>query len=92
MICVLRGGFTVVERTLIDQERSDAVLEIRRQFQSVMEEEFCRIVEENLERKVTAYVSQVHTNPDFAVEIFAVEELDKELVAQHSVDVDPNPS
>jgi uncharacterized protein YbcI len=73
VICILRGGFTTVERTLIDQGNVDAVYNMRRSFQTVMEEQFTEIVEEATGRRVIAYMSQIHQNPDLAVEIFMLE-------------------
>jgi uncharacterized protein YbcI len=83
VICVLRGGFTTVERTLIDQDRADAVLQIRHTFQSALEGEFRRVVEDALERNVTAYISAVHTNPDIAVELFMLEPSEERAIARH---------
>jgi uncharacterized protein YbcI len=83
VICVLRGGFTTVERTLVDQGRTDAVLEIRRTFQYALEDEFRGVVEKALGRKVLAYVSEVHSDPDFAVEIFIVEPSAEKGAARH---------
>jgi uncharacterized protein YbcI len=73
VISILRGGFTTVERTLIDQGNADAVYAMRRSFQGVMEEQFTAVVEEATGRKVIAYMSQIHENPDLAVEIFVLE-------------------
>jgi len=73
VVCILRGGFTTVERTLIDQGNVDAVYDMRRSFQMVMEEQFTAIVEGATGRKVIAYMSQIHQNPDLAVEIFVLE-------------------
>ncbi len=73
VICILRGGFTTVERTLIDDGKSDAVYTIRRSFQQAMEEQFTEVVEQATGRKVIAYMSQIHANPDLAVEIFVLE-------------------
>jgi uncharacterized protein YbcI len=73
VVCVLWGGFTTVEATLIDQGRADAVLEIRRTFQSAMESQSKDVIEQALDRKVVAYLSQVHTDPDFAIELFMLE-------------------
>jgi uncharacterized protein YbcI len=73
VICMLRGGFTVVERTLIDEGRAEAVHDVRRVFQASMEERFTRIVEEATGRRVIAYMSQIHSDPDIAVEIFVLE-------------------
>lgn len=88
VICVLRGGFTTVERTLIDQDRSNAVLQIRREFQSALETEFRSVVEAALDRKVIAYVSQVHTNPDLAIELFMLEPSQRTEIARHEHRVD----
>jgi uncharacterized protein YbcI len=75
VICILRGGFTTVERTLIDQGNVDTVHEMRHSFQVVMEEQFTAVVEEATGRHVIAYMSQIHTGPDLAVEIFVLEPL-----------------
>jgi uncharacterized protein YbcI len=89
VICVLRGGFTTVERTLAEQGRADAVLDIRRTFQEALEGEFRAVVEQSLGRKVLAYVSQAHTDPDFAVEIFMLEPSPEKVVAHHEQDLGP---
>ena len=73
IVCMLHGGFTPVERTLIDSGDSDAVRSMRQSFQRAMEDEFRGTVEELTGRKVVAYLSQVHTNPDIAVELFVLE-------------------
>jgi uncharacterized protein YbcI len=72
-ICVLEGGFTIVERTLVEAGEASAVHDIRRRFQAVMKEQFTGVVEEALGRRVRAYMSQVHTDPDIAVEMFMLE-------------------
>lgn len=73
IITVLSGGFTKVERTLIDRDEADSVLNIRRKFQSAMEVEFRAVVEEATGRTVAVYMSQVHVNPDVAIEFFQLE-------------------
>jgi len=73
VMCMLKGGFTTVERTLIDDNRSEDVERIRRSFQRAMEPRFTEVVEDATGRSVIAYMSQVHTNPDMAVEIFVLE-------------------
>jgi uncharacterized protein YbcI len=73
IVCMLHGGFTAVERTLIDSGESDAVYSMRHSFQRAMEAEFRGVVEKLTRRKVVAYLSQVHTNPDIAVELFVLE-------------------
>jgi uncharacterized protein YbcI len=87
VICVLEGGFTIVERTLIDAGESSAVHDMRRRFQSVMKSQFSGVVEEALDRRVRAYMSQVHTNPDIAVELFMLEPTGEPVVAEHELKV-----
>jgi uncharacterized protein YbcI len=73
VICLLQGGFTIVEKTLIEDGRKEAVQDIRRSFQAAMEEHFKAAVERAMDRKVIAYMSQVHTDPDISAELFVLE-------------------
>ena len=73
VVCILQGGFTTVERTLLDTGDVESVYQMRRSFQQAMEEEFRRIVEEATGRTVIAYMSSIHVDPDLAVEIFVLE-------------------
>jgi uncharacterized protein YbcI len=73
VICVLWNGFTTVEETLIGRGERLAVEGFRRTFQSAMEQQFTEVVENATERKVLAYLSQVHAEPDVAVELFLLE-------------------
>jgi len=86
VICILRGGFTTVERTLIDQGNVDAVYDIRRSFQTVMEDQFTAIVEEATGRHVIAYMSQIHLNPDLTVEIFVLEPAEEDAAGLPDVE------
>jgi uncharacterized protein YbcI len=73
VLCLLEGGFTIVERTLIDIGRDGVVRDLRHNFQLAMQEQFTEVVENRLDRRVVAYLSQVHTDPDIAVELFMLE-------------------
>ena len=73
VVCILRGGFTTVERTLLDTGEAEAVYQMRRSFQQAMEDEFRRIVEDATGRRVIAYMSSIHVDPDMAVELFMLE-------------------
>jgi uncharacterized protein YbcI len=88
VICVLEGGFTIVERTLIEAGEETAVHDIRRRFQAVMKAQFSGVVEKALGRTVRAYMSQVHTDPDIAVELFMLEPAGEPGVAQHLLEVE----
>jgi uncharacterized protein YbcI len=73
VISILEGGFTTVEETLIAEGQSNAVHDMRRSFQAAMEERFRDVVENATGRHVIAYMSQTHTDPDLAVELFVLE-------------------
>lgn len=73
LVCVLREGLTPVEMTLVARGRSEQVLALRRSFQDVMGPEFRSVVEDVLGRRVEAFMSQAHIDPDIAVEIFFLE-------------------
>jgi uncharacterized protein YbcI len=75
VVSILKGGFTTVERTLADTGQVESVYQMRRTFQQVMEDEFRQVVEDATGRKVIAYMSTVHVDPDLAVELFVLEPL-----------------
>jgi len=92
VIVVLEGGFTTVERTLIEEHDVEAVLQVRRSFQRAMENQFTEIVENALGRTVIAYMSQINADPDLAVELFVLEpgEGAEKLVGEYGEVVEPH--
>jgi uncharacterized protein YbcI len=87
VICLLEGGFTTVERTLIADGNSDAVHNIRRSFQATMEAPFKDVVETASNRKVLAYMSQTHTSPDLAAELFVLEPQEASVAREHREEI-----
>jgi uncharacterized protein YbcI len=83
VVCILKGGFTRVERTLVETGQTESVYQMRRTFQQVMEDEFRRVVEEATGRKVIAYMSTVHVDPDLAIELFVLEPLNGDEDVHH---------
>ena len=73
VLCLLEGGFTIVERTLIEIGRDQVVRDLRHNFQLAMQDQYTEVIESRLGRRVVAYMSQVHTDPDIAVELFMLE-------------------
>ena len=73
VIAFLEDIYTPVERTLIDAGNQAAVKEARQAFQMAMGPTFSEAVEEITGRKVIAFMSQVHFDPDMAAEIFVLE-------------------
>jgi uncharacterized protein YbcI len=94
VVCVLYGGFTTVERTLIEEHDVETVLQVRRSFQRAMEHHFTEVVEGALGRKVIAYMSQIHADPDLAVELFvlAPHEDGDEIVGEHGETIESHDS
>jgi uncharacterized protein YbcI len=68
--------YTPVERTLIDAGMQDSVRETRHAFQQAMRERFSQAVEEIMGRRVVAFMSQVHFEPDMSAELFVLESQD----------------
>lgn len=91
VLCLLEGGFTIVERTLIDIGRDEVVRDLRHNFQLAMQEQFTEVVETRLNRHVVAYLSQVHTDPDIAVELFMLEPTESPADAEHTHELPPEP-
>ena len=87
VLCLLEGGFTIVERTLIDTGRDQIVRDLRHNFQLAMQDQYTDVVESRLGRKVVAYLSQVHTDPDIAVELFMLEPGDQGIVAEFTLEI-----
>ena len=73
VVCVLEDIYMPVERTLLEAGEVDAVKETRLAFQRAMETRFVDAVEEIMARKVRAFMSQVHVDPDISCEIFVLE-------------------
>jgi uncharacterized protein YbcI len=70
VVCVLTDIFTPVERTLIDAGESDHVRRTRAIHQVALEETYKQRMAEVIGRPLIAYLSTIHIEPDFAVEIF----------------------
>lgn len=76
VVCLLRGGYTRVEQTLLDNERGDAVIEQRMAFQEVMNPRFQEVVAEATGRKVVGFMSGNHQDPDLICEVFVLDSTD----------------
>src|SRR3954447_23422690 len=73
VVCLMRGGFTKAEETLIESGRADLVHEQRGEFQMALQEEFTAAISEVMGRPVTAFMSNSHVDPPLIVEIFVLE-------------------
>jgi uncharacterized protein YbcI len=70
---LLADTLTNGERKLVESGRADRVIQLRHDYQLIMRDGLVGIVERELDRKVIAFMSQNHINPDLAVEIFVLE-------------------
>ena len=75
VVVVMRGsGFTPLEQTIMDSGEPDRVIAMREDFQRVMARRYKDTIEELTGRKVLAFLSQAHVEPDITMEIFFVDE------------------
>jgi uncharacterized protein YbcI len=73
-VMVLLGDvLTKGEHRLVEEGQADHVLETRRRYQRAMRDDLVSMVEDAVGRKVVAFMSDNHLNPDLAVEIFVLE-------------------
>jgi uncharacterized protein YbcI len=70
---VLQDTLTKGERTLVAGGKQDVVQRTRYAHQQVMGDELTALVETAVERKVIAFLSANHFDPDVAVEFFLLE-------------------
>jgi uncharacterized protein YbcI len=73
VVTILRGGFTHAEKTLYQAGKGDIVEEGRRAMQAVFEREMRAAVERLTGRRVEAFMSTNHHQPDISVEMFVLE-------------------
>ena len=76
VVCVLRGGFTRVERTLLEGGREDSVIQQRMDFQDLMRKRFEKVVEDATGRRVIGFMSGNQQEPDMMCEVFVLEPSD----------------
>ena len=70
VVCVLRGGFSRVEQTLLDGGRGPAVIRQRMEFQELMRDRFVAVIEDATGRRVIGFMSGNQQHPDMMCEVF----------------------
>jgi uncharacterized protein YbcI len=78
VVVLMRGGFTRVEETLLREGRGEAVTRQRGDFQAVMHDRFSEVIQDELGRKVIAFMSASHQDLDLLAEMLLLEPLDAE--------------
>lgn len=70
---IVADPLTKGETKLVENGHSERVLELRHEFQQVMRDDLVAVVERELDRKVIAFMSDNHIDPDYGVETFVLE-------------------
>jgi len=83
VVCVLRGGFSRVEETLLEGGRGVAVIQQRMEFQEVMRERFTSVIEHATGRTVIGFMSGNQQHPDLMCEVFILAPTD--LIDEHEI-------
>ena len=74
IVVVMRGsGFTPLEQTIMDSGEPERIVAMREDFQRVMAKRYEQTIEELTGRKVLAFLSQAHVEPDITMEIFFID-------------------
>jgi uncharacterized protein YbcI len=72
---VLRDTLTKGERSLVADGRAELVMDMRKAYQYTMRTDLVGAVEEITRRKVIAFMSDNHIDPDIAIESFVLQPL-----------------
>jgi len=83
VVCLLRGGFSRVEETLLEGGRGASVIQQRMEFQDVMRERFEGIIEHATGRRVIGFMSGNQQSPDIMCEVFILAPTD--LLDHHEI-------
>jgi uncharacterized protein YbcI len=70
VVCLLRGGFSRVEQTLLEGGRGASVIQQRMEFQDLMRERFEGVIEAATGRRVIGFMSGNQQSPDIMCEVF----------------------
>ena len=81
VVCLLRGGFTRVEQTLLEGGRGASVIQQRMEFQELMRQRFEAVIEGATGRRVIGFMSGNQQDPDMMCEVFILAPTD--LVDDH---------
>lgn len=90
VVCLLRGGFTRVERTLMEGGREDSVIQQRMDFQDLMRQRFEKVIEDATGRRVIGFMSGNQQDPDLMCEVFILGPSD--LIEDDEIRTAPLPS
>jgi uncharacterized protein YbcI len=84
VVCLLRGGFSRVEQTLLEGGRGASVIHQRMEFQELMRDRFEAVIEQATGRPVIGFMSGNQQDPDIMCEVFILAPTD--LVDDHEIE------
>src|SRR3954447_3784331 len=70
VVVLLEDTLTKGERSLVNRGRADAVIQMRQSYQEAMHEELVGVIQQLTGRRVTAFMSTNHADPDYGLEAF----------------------
>jgi len=70
VVCLMRGGFSQVEKTLLEGGRGSAVIQQRMEFQDLMRDRFEAVIKAATGRDVIGFMSGNQQGPDIMCEVF----------------------
>jgi uncharacterized protein YbcI len=73
IVCVMGAALTKGEHSLVQDGKAEVVLYGRRAFQETIRADAISVVQELSGRRVIAFMSNNHIDPDVAVEVFILE-------------------
>jgi uncharacterized protein YbcI len=85
IVCVMGATLTKGEQSLVKGGRQDVVLRGRRAFEDMMHADAVAVVQELSGRRVAAFMSHSHIDPDLAVEIFVLEPRARQVTEETDV-------
>jgi uncharacterized protein YbcI len=83
VVCLLRGGFSRVEQSLLEGGRGSSVIQQRMDFQDLMRERFEAVIEDATGRRVIGFMSGNQQDPDIMCEVFIL--APTALVDEHEI-------
>ena len=90
VVCLLRGGFSQVEQTLLEGGRGSAVIQQRMEFQDLMRDRFEAVIEAATGRDVIGFMSGNQQGPDIMCEVFILAPTD--LLDDNGAAAQPSPA
>ena len=81
VVVLLGETLTKAERSLVKGGKAERVLSLRQEFKRTMKGELVAEVERLTGRRVIAFMSDTHIDPDLACEVFVLEPADAEAAS-----------